>query len=113
VAREAGLVQGTLDMLVLKALAVGPKHGFGVARWIEETTAGRLGIEEGALYPSLHRILARGWITAEWGLSENNRRARYYRIKPAGRRALARQTEAWELSVAAVAQVLAAETGAG
>src|SRR5205085_4415198 len=82
------LMQGTLDLLVLKALTWGPRHGYAVARWVGETTDDDLQIEEGALYTALHRMEARGWIEAEWGLSENNRKAKFYQIRPAGRREL-------------------------
>ena len=110
--RQAELVQGTLEMLVLKTLAEGePLHGFGIARWIEEVTDDKLTVEEGALYPALHRMWRRGWVAAEWGRSANNRRARYYRITPAGRRQLERAISNWKSSAQAVAQVLAAERG--
>jgi transcriptional regulator len=85
VSKQVELVQGTLEMLVLKALAWGPRHGFGVARWIEQVTDDRLTVEEGALYPALHRMRRRGWVEAEWGVSDNNRRARYYRLTRKGR----------------------------
>ena len=82
------LIRGTLDMLVLKALSWGPCHGLDVLRWIEGTTRQHLQVEEGALYPALHRMERKGWLAAEWGISENNRRAKYYRLTPAGRRQL-------------------------
>jgi PadR family transcriptional regulator PadR len=107
---RADLVQGTLEMLILKVLSWGrPMHGFGVARWIEQVTDDRLTVEEGALYPALHRMRRRGWVEAEWGITENNRRARYYRITRKGRKQLRDAITSWESSTAAVAQVLEAE----
>lgn len=102
------LLQGTLDMLVLQALARGPDHGYGVARWIRDTTGGELDIEEGALYTALHRMARRGWLKAEWGVSENNRRAKFYALSAAGRSAMERDTATWQRYVAAVFQVLEA-----
>lgn len=102
------LLQGTLDLLVLKTLSWGPRHGYAVARWIQETTRDALRVEEGALYPALHRLERRGWIASEWGLSENNRRAKYYQLTDAGRRQLRAQHAAWTRYTAAVGRVLAA-----
>jgi PadR family transcriptional regulator, regulatory protein PadR len=82
------LLQGTLDLLVLKTLSWGTTHGYGIARWIQDVTADVLHVEEGSLYPALHRLEKRGWVASEWGLSENNRRAKYYRLTTAGRRQL-------------------------
>ena len=79
------VLRGTLDLLILKAVSWGPTHGYGVARWIEQATNDVLRIEEGSLYPALHRLEARGWIEAEWGTSENNRRAKYYALTGTGR----------------------------
>jgi PadR family transcriptional regulator len=107
--RSTELLQGTLDMMILKALAWGPKHGFGVGRWIEQVTEGRLLIEEGALYPALHRMERRGWLAASWGVSDNNRRAKYYTLTPDGRRALKQAMSTWQDASAAVAQVLEAD----
>lgn len=106
---RAELIQGTLEMLILKALTWGANHGFGVARWIESATGGNLQIEEGALYPALHRMHRRGWLTADWGVTENGRRAKYYRLTSAGRAELRARVGTWERSVAAVRQVLSAE----
>ena len=89
------LLKGTLDVLVLKALTWGPRHGYAVARWIEETTDGTLQVEEGALYHALHRLEKRGALTSEWGVSDANRRAKYYALTPAGRRQLVAQTATW------------------
>jgi PadR family transcriptional regulator PadR len=102
------LLQGTLAMLVLKALMVRPMHGYGVARWIEDTTGDVLRIEEGSLYPALRRIEDRGWVTSAWGLSENNRRARYYTITAAGRTHVRAEGAAWLRHATAVTRVLRA-----
>lgn len=79
------LLRGTLDLLILRALKVEPTHGYGVLKWIERATGDQLKIEEGSLYPALYRLQKRGWISSEWGLSENNRRARFYALTPLGR----------------------------
>src|SRR4051795_1569546 len=81
---EANLLRGTLDLLILKALSWGPRHGYAVVEWIEQATDTAFLIGEGTLYPALHRLEGRGWITAEWGVSDNNRQAKYYRLAPAG-----------------------------
>lgn len=103
---ELQLLQGTLDVLVLKTLSGQPSHGYAIARWIRDTTESELQVEDRALYVSLHRMEAHGWIEAEWGLSENNRRAKYYRLTDAGRRQLDRETRRWERYAEAVARVL-------
>ncbi len=103
---ESELVQGTLDVLVLKTLSWGPRHGYAVARWINETTQGRLQVEEGALYTALHRLEKRGLVESEWGVSENNRRAKYYQLTGAGRKQLRQQTESWTRYAEAVFAVL-------
>src|SRR5260370_37015138 len=92
---KTDLLQGTLDMLVLKTLTRGPMHGYAVARWIQETTDDVLQVEEGSLYPALHRLEKRGWIAAEWGLSELNRKAKYYKLTNAGRKRLAVESSSW------------------
>ena len=89
------LLRGTLDVLILKALTWGPRHGYAVARWIEDATGSALQIEEGALYHGLHRLEKKGWVTSEWGLSETNRKAKYYALTAAGRRQLVTQTATW------------------
>lgn len=104
-----GLLKGTLDLLVLKALSGGRRHGYGIAAWLEERSAGRLGVEDSAIYQSLHRLQGRGLVEAAWGLSENNRRARYYVLTPAGRRQLAREAEQWHGYADSVAALLAIE----
>lgn len=103
------LVQGTLDMLVLKALQWGPRHGYAVSRWIKRTTRDVLTVEEGALYPALHRLKRKGLVEAEWGVSENNRRAKFYQLTPRGREALDRETRSWATYAQAVERVLRAE----
>jgi len=105
-ATDLELLQGTLDLLVLKALKWGPRHGYTVASWIRETTDDRLQIEEGALYTSLHRMEKRGWLDAEWGVSENNRRAKYYQLTAAGRKQLRAKSALWTEYAAAVFKVL-------
>ena len=103
------LLQGTLDVLVLKALAFGPRHGYAVARWIRDVTDGTLEIEDGALYTALHRMEKRGWLTSDWGRSENNRRAKFYDLTDAGRRELERATRSWTRYAEAVFTVLRTE----
>ena len=102
------LLRGTLDLLILQALATGAKHGYAVSEWLDATTDGTLLLEEGTLYPALHRLERKGWIEAEWGLSENNRRAKYYRLTGEGRRRLGEETRAWRRYTEAVAKALAA-----
>jgi transcriptional regulator len=100
------LVQGTLDVLILRTLSEGPMHGFGVSKWIRERTDGVLGIEDAALYQALHRIERKAWIEAEWGLSENNRRAKYYQLTASGRRQLKKDTTSLRRYVEALFKVL-------
>ena len=100
------LVQGTLDLLVLRTLAVGPKHGYGIATAVHERTGGDLSIEDAALYQSLHRLDRQGLVDAEWGASENNRRARFYSLTLAGRKKLREETAAWRRYARAVDAVL-------
>lgn len=103
---QGDLLQGTLDVLILKTLALGPAHGHTIAHLIEQRSDEVLQVEHGSLYPALHRLEDREWISSFWGTSENNRRARYYRLTPAGRRQLAEQTSRWDLMVAAINRVL-------
>jgi len=103
------LMQGTLDMLILKALTWGSMHGYGVAEWLERVTESALVIEEGSLYPALHRLAKRGWLKAEWGVSENNRRAKYYTLTTEGRRQLASEAKSWERFTRVVGRVMAAQ----
>lgn len=100
------LVQGTVDVLILQTLSWGAMHGYAVTRWIEDRTDGVLAIEDAALYQALHRMERRGWIESEWGLSENNRRAKYYKLTRTGRRQLAERTKTWRRYAAAVDRVL-------
>jgi transcriptional regulator len=100
------VLQGTLDVLILKALALGAQHGYGITAWIRQRTEGDLEIEDGALYQALHRLEHREWIEAEWGLSENNRRARFYRLTARGRRELRAADTAWRRYARAVFRVL-------
>jgi transcriptional regulator len=100
------LLQGTLDLLILKALAKGSLHGYGVAEWIHDSSQDVLRVEEGALYPALHRLELRGLLASEWGTSDNNRRAKYYALTPTGRKQLAQETEYWRRMSGAVARVL-------
>jgi transcriptional regulator len=104
--KKQELVQGTLDMLILKTLAGGPMHGYAIARRIQQATSELLKVEEGSLYPALHRMERRGWIEAYWGLSETNRRAKYYGLTAAGRAQLKAEVTAWNRFVEAVAGVL-------
>ena len=100
------LVQGTLDVLILRTLSEGAMHGFGISKWIRELTDGVLGIEDAALYQALHRIERKGWLKAEWGLSENNRRAKYYQLTASGRRQLEKDTTSLRRYVEALFKVL-------
>ena len=100
------LLQGTVDLLILRALQPGPAHGYAVSRWVRERTDGVLSMEDAALYQALHRLEAREWIAAEWGLSENNRRAKYYALTPLGRRQLRSEVSAWRKYAEAVFKVI-------
>jgi PadR family transcriptional regulator len=100
------LVQGTLDMMILKALTRGALHGYAIAEFIQQTSDDVLRVEEGALYPALHRLELRGLLQAEWGVSENNRRAKYYRLTAAGRKYLAEESSSWTRLSAAVSRVM-------
>ena len=100
------LMKGTLDLLILKALTFGPRHGYGIARWLEGSSGEFLTIEEGSLYPALSRMEDRGWIRSEWGESESNRKAKYYELTARGREQLQEQSEGWERLVRAMALVL-------
>ncbi|HEX3235982.1 MAG TPA: PadR family transcriptional regulator [Gemmatimonadales bacterium] len=106
--RPADLLQGTLDILILKALTWGSRHGYGVAAWIQQVTDDALQVEEGSLYPALHRLEERELVSAEWGVSENNRRAKFYRLTPKGRQHLRAETSSWTRYAEAIAKVLRA-----
>lgn len=103
------LLRGTLDSLILKTLSHGRRHGYGVARWLEQTTKEVLAIEEGSLYPALYRLEKRGLLSSEWGTSELGRRAKFYRLTALGEKQLRAQTKRWEQFAGAVSQVLLAE----
>jgi transcriptional regulator len=105
-AEPLDLLQGTLDLLILRTLIFGPEHGQGIARAIQQASGRELLVEHGALYPALQRLEARGWIAARWGTSSSNRRARFYTLTAPGRRQLARETTKWRRLAAAIGQVL-------
>jgi transcriptional regulator len=105
-ATETELRKGALDVLILKTVSWGPAHGYAISRWIRDTTGGTLSIEEGALYPALHRMEQKGWIESEWRLSDTNRRVKSYRLTPAGVRRLRAEASSWTRFAAAMAQVL-------
>ena len=102
------LLQGTLDVLVLKTLSWGPRHGYAVARGLQQLTDDVLQIEEGSLYPALHRMERKRWVESEWGLSENNRRAKFYKLTPDGRKQLRAEASTWSVFSGAVSKVLTA-----
>jgi len=103
---KSDLVYGTLDMLILKSLQHGPRHGLGIADRIQQISQEILRVEQGSLYPALYRLEAEGWIKAEWGISENNRKARYYKLTAAGRRQLSAETEHWSRITSGINLVL-------
>jgi transcriptional regulator len=103
---QSEMPQGTLDMLILQTLLLGPAHGQTIAHAIERGSEDVLQVEHGSLYPALHRLEYRGWIAAFWGTSENNRKAKYYRLTPEGRKQLAAQTSRWEQVVRAIGRIL-------
>ncbi len=102
------LLQGTLDLLVLKSLALSPNHGLGVSRRISQLTQGTFDVKPGSLFPALHRLEQKGWLTSEWGASENNRRAKYYRLTKTGQRQLQAEVEAWRRASLAIASAIEA-----
>lgn len=104
--KEGSPLQGNLDVLILRALSDGPSHGYGIAKWVREATDAALVIEDRALYIALHRLEERGWLIATWGASDNNRRARYYRLSANGKRALARKQREWLSHAAAMFKAL-------
>jgi PadR family transcriptional regulator PadR len=104
--QKAELLQGTLDMLILKALSLGPMHGYGVGQRIMQMAEDLLRVEEGSLYPALYRLEERGWIKSEWGVSENNRRARFYKLTATGRKQLGIEEENWQRLVSGVGKVM-------
>jgi PadR family transcriptional regulator PadR len=100
------MVQGTLDMLILRTLVMGPAHGHTIAHVIEHTSENVLEVEQGSLYPALHRLEDRGWLAAYWGLSENNRKAKFYKLTPAGRKQLVAEASRWRQMVEAIGRVM-------
>jgi transcriptional regulator len=104
------LLQGTLDLLILKAVSLGPLHGYGVLLRIQQISAGRLEIQQGSLYPALYRLEHQGWISSEWGESDNKRKAKYYRLTPAGRRQLRSEAEKWSQMAGLMASILSTTT---
>jgi PadR family transcriptional regulator, regulatory protein PadR len=107
-AQRIDLPQGTLDLLILRTLALGPQHGWGISERVQQISSDVLRIQQGSLYPALHRLERRGWIKARWGVSENNRRAKYYDLTPKGRKQLDLERDAWAKMTAAVGRVLGA-----
>jgi transcriptional regulator len=103
---QTNLLQGTLDLLILKALALGPLHGLGISRRIEQVTRGAFQVKPGSLFPALHRMEESGWLGSAWGESENNRRAKFYRLTPSGERQLGAETEQWQRIVQAMTSAL-------
>ena len=106
--KPVDLLQGTLDLLILKALALGPMHGFGVSIRIQQLSKDALQVQQGSLYPALHRLEQQGWITSDWGISDNNRKAKFYSLTKAGRRQLVEERENWRKLSAAIGLVLGA-----
>lgn len=104
------MLQGTMDMLILRTLLLGPAHGHTIAKVIERTSEDVLQVEQGSLYPALHRLKERGWLSSYWGTSENNRKARYYRLTAAGRKQLAVETSRWQELVGAIGRILRLES---
>jgi transcriptional regulator len=108
--RDGGLLRGTLDVLILKSLTWGPRHGYAVAEWVNVITDGDVLVEEGPLYTALHRLERNGWLTSEWGLSENNRRAKFYELSRVGRGELRDEMNSWARYARAIGKALAAVT---
>ncbi|MGH7717802.1 MAG: PadR family transcriptional regulator [Gemmatimonadaceae bacterium] len=106
--RDLDFKRGAIELLILKTLSWGPMHGYGIARWIQDTTSDALRVEEGSLYPALHRLEDKGWVSPSWGTSENNRRAKYYALTPGGRQTLRADSESWTLFAEAMLKALRA-----
>jgi transcriptional regulator len=104
--QKSDLLQGTLDLLILKTLALEPMHGWGISQRLQQTSEGVLNVNQGSLYPALYRLEEQGWITSEWGSSDNNRQAKYYQLTKAGRKQLVEETANWQRLAAAIEQVL-------
>jgi len=111
VRRTTDVLKGTLDLMILKSLSWGPRHGYDVVRWIRRTSGETLQVDDGALYPALHRLEERGWIRAEWGVSENNRRAKYYELTARGRRQLEAEVSTWTRFSDALWRIVNADEG--
>jgi transcriptional regulator len=109
--RPADLVQGTLDLLILKILGLGPLHGFAISQRLKQVSGDVLQVSDGSLYPALHKLEQQGWITAEWRATENNRRAKFYSLTRSGQRQLSRETEAWHRLAGAISTVVALPEG--
>ena len=109
-ATKGDLLQGTLDLLILKTLALGAQHGWGISQRIQQMSEDVLRVNQGSLYPALHRLEEQGWIASEWGVSDNNREAKFYRLTKTGQRQLQRETEQWSRMSAAVARILSTES---
>lgn len=107
---RAALLQGTLDMLILKSLQNGPQHGYQITRWLDSTSRSALAVEEGSLYPALHRMERKGWISSKWGRSDSNRRAKFYELTGTGRARLSVEVDAWQTLCSAIALVLQANS---
>lgn len=107
--QRVGLLQGTLDLLILRTLMFGPQHGQGIARAIQQQSEETLLVDHGSLYPALQRLESRGWITAEWGVSDNNRKARFYTLTKTGRKQLVSETQQWRRLAAAIGRILGPE----
>ncbi len=103
---ELNIFRSSLDLVLLKALSWGPRHGYAVAEWVSQATSATLLVEEGTLYPALHRLERKGWVSAEWGVSANNRRAKFYELTPSGRAQLRQETPTWLRHAEAVARAL-------
>ncbi len=108
--QQLPLLKGTLDLLILKTLSWGPAHGYGISSWLERRSSGTLGVDDSALYQALQRMEGRGWLAAEWGTTENNRRARYYKLTAAGRRHLRSETATWLRYTTSVTAILSARS---
>jgi PadR family transcriptional regulator, regulatory protein PadR len=111
--KEAAVLQGTIELLILKRLSCGPMHGYGIASWIETATDDVLCVEEGSLYPALYRMVQKGWIKGEWGVSDNNRKAKFYRLTKAGAREFEQQADGWLRLSQAVSRAVSANLPAG
>ncbi len=107
---DINVFRSSLDLVILKALSWGPRHGYAVAEWIEQATDATVLVEEGTLYPALHRLERRGWVDTEWGVSENNRRAKFYRLTPGGRAQLRRESSTWLRHAEAISRALRTAT---